>query len=646
MNPSSETGTQAPLAHSSGVSNEPRLFPVKTPPSWPPGVRIADASGVSASVENPAVWHVERGGRVTLTVSEPVSGWCVVNAAILRVDGGLGLFLGDIVAEGEDRPSPFVPVGGIPRALCHVPKEGARLTFRPRRYPGAVKVRAIWVVPVPWWQAPLRTLQQLWAGRRGWRPGWPYFWRERLARLVSFSAPETGALFSRSSRWHRAAVRRAETQQVSAWLKRPALWSEALPVAVADGPARLRERSIRSIEAAPGADVAAPEDAALVLAAGDLLAPYAPHALRRVPRGPVVGDEDRVSGRMRHSPTRRAGWDPITERFGAAMPCFGAADEEGADRGRVAHVPLVLVHRHGPAERPPMRPIVRTASAPITIIVATRDAPHLLRRFLKTLATTKGAYRLILVDHMTRDAAALRLLGEARGAGHQVITQDGPFNYAALNNKAARLVDDGVLIFANNDIAFTDPGWMEPLAAIAEDPGVGCAGALLRYPGGGLQHAGLVFAGEAGPRHLDRFLPHNHPGHDNRLTRVHAVDAVSAALMAITAERFHSLGGFDEAFAVRYNDIDLNLRAEATGVRNVLVPQSHAVHHESASLGLFRSRGPAPAREAERVLFHTRWSERLQRRPYYSPHLEPASARYWPRPHPPSLPAEAAPAPD
>jgi GT2 family glycosyltransferase len=54
--------------------------------------------------------------------------------------------------------------------------------------------------------------------------------------------------------------------------------------------------------------------------------------------------------------------------------------------------------------------------------------------------------------------------------------------------------------------------------------------------------------------------------------------------MAIRAEVFHQLGGFNEdQLAVAYNDVDLCLRAESSGYRTVCTPRATLIHHESMS---------------------------------------------------------------
>ncbi|MCF3936652.1 glycosyltransferase family 2 protein [Acuticoccus sp. M5D2P5] len=278
----------------------------------------------------------------------------------------------------------------------------------------------------------------------------------------------------------------------------------------------------------------------------------------------------------------------------------------------------------------------------VSIVTATRDAPEHLARFLESLDRTQYAPReLILLDNATQDPAALALLeGAAARPGIRVIRDDRPFNFAALSNRGAALAGGEVLVFANNDLEFVDPDWLAALVAEATREEVGIAGARLLYPDGRVQHAGLVLAGEARVRHLERFLPGRAAGHGGRQRHTTTVSGVTGALMAVRRGLFEALGGFDAArYGVLYNDIDLCLKAHARGLSNRLVPAAMAVHHESVSIGqrptdaLFARGGPiwrwARAVEADR--FRQDWAGYLDADPCYPKACDPLAADFTPR---------------
>jgi GT2 family glycosyltransferase len=74
-------------------------------------------------------------------------------------------------------------------------------------------------------------------------------------------------------------------------------------------------------------------------------------------------------------------------------------------------------------------------------------------------------------------------------------------------------------------------------------------------------------------------------------------------------------GGFDERFATDFNDIDLCLRMREAGYRIVYTPYCELYHFEGRSL-------PREIQNTqERELFCGRWSEIIQRDPYYNENL-------------------------
>ena len=93
--------------------------------------------------------------------------------------------------------------------------------------------------------------------------------------------------------------------------------------------------------------------------------------------------------------------------------------------------------------------------------------------------------------------------------------------------------------------------------------------------------------------------------------------AVTAACLMARKSLFEEVGGFDEAFAIAYNDIDLCLRLRERGYLVVYTPYAVLYHHQSASRGPY---DPEKDREPE-ALLRSRWGKVLANDPYYNPHL-------------------------
>ena len=107
-------------------------------------------------------------------------------------------------------------------------------------------------------------------------------------------------------------------------------------------------------------------------------------------------------------------------------------------------------------------------------------------------------------------------------------------------------------------------------------PEVAAVGAKLLYEDGTIQHAGVIVGIGDAAGHAHRNLPNC----EARLfAQVHAaqfVTAVTGACLLVEKQKFIQSRGFDQRdLAIAYNDIDLCLKLERAGWRNVYVP--HAV---------------------------------------------------------------------
>ncbi len=243
-----------------------------------------------------------------------------------------------------------------------------------------------------------------------------------------------------------------------------------------------------------------------------------------------------------------------------------------------------------------------------------------------------------MVDNGSRDRETLALLDELRASGRaRVLRDDGPFNFSALNNRAARVARGALLAFLNDDLEILEPQWLTELAVHALRPEIGAVGARLLYPDGRVQHAGLATGVTGVAGHLLRGLAREAPGPNGWARVLRGSTAVTAACMVVRRELFLEAGGFDEAhLPVAFNDVDLCLRLAARGLRNLYVPTAELLHHESWSRGSDAAPGKRErfARELQTMLL--RWPG-LDDDPLYSGNLSLATEQLEPG-SPPRLP--------
>ncbi|MGU3666271.1 glycosyltransferase [Methylobacterium sp. A49B] len=419
----------------------------------------------------------------------------------------------------------------------------------------------------------------------------------------------------------------------------------------------------------------APERIAAAFAADpDLHAVYGDALVRERPGGPVlpllppVFDADRLVAFDYLGPIlacRRAsldaGADPVSpadaafriaERYGPRavghLPEILAIGGSGADRAaapagdgrRAQHHGVVRAHLDRTGRRdtrlvaaggllqaesplPDPRPLA-------SVIVPTRDRLDLLRPCLDSLrrCTDWPNLEILVCDNDSREPETLAYLRalEGEGRGH-VVPCPGPFNFAAMNNAAAARARGQLLVFVNNDVEAFRPDWLARMAREALRPEVGAVGAKLLDGAGRIQHGGIVLGTGGLVTHGHRHFPGDAAGYLAGLGVTHAVSAVTAACLAVEAEKFRAVGGFDAAvFAVDFNDVDLCLRLNAAGYRTLLVPEAVLHHREAASR---RWTPEARARHAREIAaLKERWGPLLVQDPHYHPAFDPELSTY------------------
>jgi GT2 family glycosyltransferase len=265
-------------------------------------------------------------------------------------------------------------------------------------------------------------------------------------------------------------------------------------------------------------------------------------------------------------------------------------------------------------------------SAPprVSILIPTTCDTRFIEHCLASVLahTTYCDFEILLLVNERHLAQAAKLADRITSQRLRLLAYpDRPFNYSWVNNWGARQASGELLCFLNDDTTVITPDWLERLAARTSLPGVAAAGAKLLYPDNTIQHAGVILGlgGVAG--HAGHGLPRASCGYLDRFCLEQDVSCVTAACMVMRASVFTELGGFDEALAVAFNDVDLCIRARAAGWRIIWTPTVELYHHESATAG----RHDAPARAAEfakeYALMRKRWGPVLDADPFYNPNL-------------------------
>lgn len=385
-------------------------------------------------------------------------------------------------------------------------------------------------------------------------------------------------------------------------------------------------------------------------------------------------DSDEADGGQRVRPFLKPGWSPdqllshmylgrlivvrasLFREVGGFRPEFEANAEYDLvlrvteKARRIVRLPVIAYHRRTPeppaedttailaledalrrrgevaAVEPGFRPGTYRVRRPIrgtplvsVIVPFHNDAEH-LRRCVRSLQETAGYERweAILIDNRSWDPNTRALLSRFdRDERIRVLSYPDRFNWAAINNFAARQSNGAHLLFMNADVAGRSAGWMTALLEHSQRPEVGAVGARLLYPDGQVQHAGVVMGLGGGVAwHAFCYCPEEEPGYFDQAKVIRNYSAVTGACMMVRYEVFERLGGFGEDLPVAYNDVDFCLRLSDHGYRVVYTPYAELVHDES------HTRGRIPPDRYAVEAMTARWGDRIRSDPYYNPNLD------------------------
>jgi len=140
------------------------------------------------------------------------------------------------------------------------------------------------------------------------------------------------------------------------------------------------------------------------------------------------------------------------------------------------------------------------------------------------------------------------------------------------------------LILANDDIRGATNGWIEQLLMWLNESYAGVVVPRIHYINGSLQYAGIELdAIRKVPLILGYGTSAQNQGYGFSFVVPRQLDAATGVLMATRKSVFDRVGGWDEKFAINYNDVDYGLRIREAGFSIIYEPNARIFHLESAS---------------------------------------------------------------
>jgi len=232
-------------------------------------------------------------------------------------------------------------------------------------------------------------------------------------------------------------------------------------------------------------------------------------------------------------------------------------------------------------------------------VVVTYSPGPLLRRFADSLDAAAPGIPLVVSDNGSSDGAPEELAATRPGT---VLLGD-PANpgYGAAANAGAAALPDTVrwLLICNPDTEFS-PDAIERLRTVGESDGrIGALGPRIRTPDGavypsarrlpsfrvGVGHGLLASRWRRNPwtrRYLQEEL--------GEVEEPTPTGWLSGSCLLIRRSAFEEVGGFDPAFFMYFEDVDLGKRLGDAGWLNVLVPHAQIVHVGGATTSRHRDR--------------------------------------------------------
>lgn len=379
----------------------------------------------------------------------------------------------------------------------------------------------------------------------------------------------------------------------------------------------------------------------------------------------VYTDEDKIDEHgMRFDPHFKSDWDPdllcaqnCVNHLGAyrtelvrALGGFREGVEGAQDwdlalrigmadaRGRARHIPRVLYHWRAiagsAAAGSDQKGYVQAAQRRVlTDLVARQGSQarvlpvinNVYWRLQYPLPSPRPAVSIILFGPpMPRDveAAGARLLRAQHYGPVEVVVAAGTGDALTAAVGRAR---GAVFCFCDTALEGAGDGWLEELVAQALRPGIGAAGPIVYAPDGTIVEAGWVGAGERAFMPLFAGCRRGHLGPQAHARLSRNLSVVGARAVAVTRARFDGAGGFSPTAPAGWELVDLCLRLDESGLRNVWTPFAELLDRAPDAWTAMMADSLGDGRGAAWL---QRWQQRTDDDPAWNPNYALGGAQF------------------
>lgn len=320
------------------------------------------------------------------------------------------------------------------------------------------------------------------------------------------------------------------------------------------------------------------------------------------------------------------------EKSETTIDAFPASDAETAKKilsGHLRSIGARSIVEDGFLEGTLKISLTEDRAGKVSVVIPTMDHADMLERCVSSLLnkTTYKDIEIVLVENNSKMDETFALYDRLKKENPdvvKVVEWDGPFNYPAIINHGVAASTGEYLLLLNNDTEVIVPRFIEEMLALTSIPEVGVVGAKLYFKDMLVQHAGMVIGPYGGISHANQNFSDTRPGYQNRALTQCSFSSVTGACQMVRRKVFDEVGGYDETFAVGFNDADFCLKVRAAGYDVVFTPYAELYHYEFVSRGREGIDSEKQARwERERDAFFEKWHSELENGdPLVSPNLD------------------------
>jgi GT2 family glycosyltransferase len=266
----------------------------------------------------------------------------------------------------------------------------------------------------------------------------------------------------------------------------------------------------------------------------------------------------------------------------------------------------------------------------VSIIIINRDGIEHLRLLFKNFENNivYPNYEIIVVDNNSSDESIEFLKDLSNSLPLKIIENEKNKSFSQANNQAVKIAKGEYLLFLNNDIE-TTYGWLnEMMGVMLNNKNVGTVGAKLIYPFNSNPHIALKL------QLIETKIKKNENYTDNenlfkfynmnefmdpfeKSLKTKKVMCNPFAVILVKKTIYNEIGGLDERYIYRCEDIDFGLKLLNNGYDNYTCSTAVLFHHNMATRSKIDSNLLKLNFEYNEWIFNNIWTKKFIKNYYY-----------------------------